>query len=75
MQVAVYDGIQTFGRQMRDGLSNLPTNFVETRDAFGQQFNGCVLDQRHDAGRVPERRAAIGADLALARADWMRWCR
>jgi len=43
MQVAVYDGIQTFGRQLRNGLSNLPTNFVETRDAFGQQFNGCVF--------------------------------
>ncbi|WP_322963298.1 hypothetical protein [Sphingomonas fuzhouensis] len=40
---AVYDGIQTFGRQLRNGLSDLPTNFVETRDVFAQQFNGCVF--------------------------------
>ncbi|WP_230481535.1 hypothetical protein [Sphingomonas sp. Leaf21] len=43
IQAAVYDGIQTFGRQLRNGLSNLPTNFIETRDAFGQQFNGCTF--------------------------------
>lgn len=42
-QAAVYDGIQTFGRQLRNGLSSLPTDFVETRDAFAQQFNGCVF--------------------------------
>ena len=42
-QAAVYDGIQTFGRQLRNGLSNLPTNFVETRDVFAQQFNGCTF--------------------------------
>lgn len=42
-QAAVYDGIQTFGRQLRNGLSGLPTEFVETRDAFAQQFNGCTF--------------------------------
>ena len=42
-QAALYDGIQTFGRQLRNGLSALPTNFVETRDAFAQQFNGCTF--------------------------------
>ncbi len=43
LQAALYDGIQTFGRQLNNGLANLPTNFIETRDAFGQQFNGCVF--------------------------------
>ena len=42
-RAALYDGIQTFGRQLRNGLSGLPTEFVETRDAFAQQFNGCVF--------------------------------
>ncbi|MGE7206215.1 hypothetical protein ACQKJZ_11115 [Sphingomonas sp. NPDC019816] len=42
-RASVYDGIQTFGRQLRNGLSGLPTQFVETRDAFSQQFNGCVF--------------------------------
>lgn len=43
LQAALYDGVQTFGRQLSNGLSNLPTNFVETRDVFAQQFNGCVF--------------------------------
>ena len=43
VQAAVYDGIQTFGRQLRTGLSNLPTNFIAERDVFAQQFSGCVF--------------------------------
>ncbi|WP_343525669.1 hypothetical protein [Sphingomonas sp.] len=43
VQAAVYDGIQTFGRQLRNGLSNLPTDFIAERDVFAQQFNGCVF--------------------------------
>lgn len=39
----VYDSVTTFGRQLRTGLSNLPTSFIATRDAFTQQFNGCVF--------------------------------
>lgn len=41
--VVVYDGIQTFGRQLRQGLANLPTEFVAVRDQLTQQFNGCVF--------------------------------
>jgi hypothetical protein len=41
--VGVYDGIQTFGRQLRTGLANLPTSFVSARDQFTQQFSGCVF--------------------------------
>lgn len=43
LQVAVYDGIGTFGRQLRDGLSQLPTSFDSTPDPFGQQFSGCIF--------------------------------
>ena len=39
----VYDSVTTFGRQLRTGLSNLPTSFLSARDAFTQQFNGCVF--------------------------------
>jgi len=42
LQIGVYDGIETFGRQLQDGLAALPTSFIAQRDAFGQQFNGCV---------------------------------
>lgn len=43
LQVVVYDGIETFGRQLRDGLRGLPTAFQGTANPFGQQFNGCVF--------------------------------
>jgi hypothetical protein len=48
--VGVYDGIQTFGRQLRTGLSNLPTSFVSTRDQFVQQYNGCIFGT---SGKAP----------------------
>jgi hypothetical protein len=41
--VNVYDGVQTFGRQLRTGLSNIPTSFVSPTQGFSQQFNGCVF--------------------------------
>lgn len=41
-QVGVYDSVDTFGRQLRNGIASLPTSFLEQRDAFGQQFSGCT---------------------------------
>ena len=49
VQVVVYDGIETFGRQLRDGLRALPTNFDTQIDPFGQQFGGCVFGSRPGA--------------------------
>jgi hypothetical protein len=44
MAVNVYDGVQTFGRQLRTGIGNLPTSFLTgNQQGFGQQFNGCVF--------------------------------
>ena len=44
LAVNVYDGVQTFGRQLRTGLGNLPTSFISgQQQGFGQQFNGCVF--------------------------------
>jgi hypothetical protein len=48
--VVVYDGIKTFGRQVRDGLRDLPTAFDNSPDPFGQQFAGCVFGSRPGAG-------------------------
>ena len=42
LQVGVYDSVETFGRQLRDGIASLPTSFVQQRDAFSQQFSGCT---------------------------------
>ena len=41
--IGIYDTVTTFGRQLRTGLSNLPTNFRTQRDPFAQQFGGCVF--------------------------------
>jgi hypothetical protein len=45
VRIGVYDGVETFGRQLRDGISQLPSNFVDQRDSFGQQFSGCTFGQ------------------------------
>lgn len=39
----VYDSVTTFGRQLRTGLEQLPTSFIAARDAFTQQYNGCIF--------------------------------
>lgn len=39
----LYDQVTTFGQQLRQGLSNLPTSFIASRDAYVQQYNGCVF--------------------------------
>jgi hypothetical protein len=43
IQIGVYDSVDTFGRQLREGISNLPTSFIDQRDAFAQQFSGCTF--------------------------------
>ncbi|WP_375403639.1 hypothetical protein [uncultured Sphingomonas sp.] len=50
LAVGVYDGVQTFGRQLRQGIANLPTSFVSARDQFTQTYNGCVFGT---SGRTP----------------------
>lgn len=43
IRVGVYDGIQTFGRQLQTGISAIPTSFNTGSGAFGNEFNGCVF--------------------------------
>lgn len=43
LQVVVYDSVQSFGRQLGDGLSALPRAFDNPFDGFGGQYNGCVF--------------------------------
>ncbi|OYY89157.1 MAG: hypothetical protein B7Y45_13395 [Sphingomonas sp. 28-66-16] len=43
VRLGVYDGIQTFGRQLQSGISSIPTSFNANNDALGGQFNGCVF--------------------------------
>lgn len=41
--ISVYDGVTTFGRQLRDGIGNLPTSFSTSPSILGQDYNGCVF--------------------------------
>jgi hypothetical protein len=50
VQIGVYDSVETFGRQLEDGIASLPTSFIEQRDAFGQQFSGCTFGAGDKAG-------------------------
>lgn len=43
LRVGVYDGIQTFGRQLQSSISSIPTSFSGSADGFGGDFNGCVF--------------------------------
>ncbi|TPG43114.1 hypothetical protein EAH79_04670 [Sphingomonas koreensis] len=42
-QVVVYDEVDTFARQLRNGIDNLPTSFVTGNGVFGNRFNGCTF--------------------------------
>ncbi len=43
LRVGVYDGIQTFGRQIQSSIAATPTSFVANQNALGNDFNGCVF--------------------------------
>lgn len=43
VRVGVYDGIQTFGRQLQGNIANTPASFVTNQNGLGNDFNGCVF--------------------------------
>ncbi|MBK5264264.1 MAG: hypothetical protein JJE34_03360 [Alphaproteobacteria bacterium] len=43
LQIAVYDGISSFGRQLNDNLANLPTSFTLASNPFSGDFSGCAF--------------------------------
>ena len=49
-QAGLYDGIQTFGRQLNQGLAALPTQFTIARNPFGNQVGGCVYSSVNGGG-------------------------
>lgn len=42
-QVAAYDGISSFGRQINDNLASLPTSFTIASNPFSGDFAGCAF--------------------------------
>ncbi len=49
-QAGLYDGIQTFGRQLNQSLAALPTQFTVARNPFGNQVGGCVYSATNGGG-------------------------
>ncbi|MGL4314363.1 MAG: hypothetical protein ACRCSO_10275, partial [Sphingomonas sp.] len=45
-----YDGVTTFGRQLRNGIASLPTSFGNSATAFGNDFNSCTFGTDGAAG-------------------------
>ena len=43
LQVAAYDGISSFGRQINDNLASLPTSFTIASNPFSGDFAGCAF--------------------------------
>jgi hypothetical protein len=41
--VRVYDEVDTFSRQLRDGLNGIPTSFLTDHNIFGTGFAGCTF--------------------------------
>jgi hypothetical protein len=42
-QVVVYDEVDTFARQLRNGIDGLPTSFLAGGNVFGNIFSGCTF--------------------------------
>ena len=42
-QVVVYDEVDTFARQLRNGIDGLPTSFLTDHNLFGSGFSGCTF--------------------------------
>lgn len=49
-QAGLYDGIQTFGRQLNQSLAALPTQFTVARNPFGNQVGGCIYSVTNGGG-------------------------
>nr|WP_286207852.1 hypothetical protein [Hephaestia sp. MAHUQ-44] len=43
LRVVVYDQVDTFGRQLRNGIAGLPTSFTTLRDQFSGAYTGCTF--------------------------------
>ncbi len=54
LRAVVYDGITTFGRQMRDGIASLPTSFQTQPGGLGLQFTGCAFSAKPSADGAGE---------------------
>lgn len=50
VSLAVFDELSTFGQQLNDNLSRLPTQFSAPRGGFGGSLGGCVAGSNGNSG-------------------------
>jgi hypothetical protein len=50
VNLAVFDEVSTFGQQLNDNLSRLPTQFGAPRNGLANNFGGCVFGSGGNAG-------------------------
>ena len=60
IQLGVYDGISTFGRQLTTGLAALPTDFDVTRNPIDGGIGGCAFGASGGTCLTPTLGNAVG---------------
>lgn len=68
-QVVVYDDVETFARQLRNGIDGLPTSFLTGGNVFGNAFGGCTFgtSAEHPGGCLNDVLQSISASGYRAR--------
>ena len=68
-QVVVYDDVETFARQLRNGIDGLPTSFLAAGNVFGNGFGGCTFGTsgEHPGGCLNDVFQSISASGYRAR--------
>lgn len=72
-QLAVYDELQTFGQQLSDNLSRLPTSFTTPRNALANNVSGCVFGGAGAGGCLNDALGAINTSAYRSRGLALLW--
>lgn len=72
-QLAVYDELQTFGQQLNDNLSRLPTSFTMPRNALSNNMSGCVFGGAGAGGCLNDALGAINTSAYRSRGLALLW--
>lgn len=73
LQLAVYDELQTFGQQLSDNLSRLPTSFTVPRNALADNVSGCVFGSAGAGGCLNDALGAINTSAYRSRGLALLW--
>lgn len=80
LQVGVYDGISSFGRQLNTNLVSLPTSFTVSQNPFSGDYSGCAFgtqsggvcfnDTLQSISAANYRNRGIAAQLSTRSGGW-----